>query len=68
MVRARKYRQSRLPAWDTFKIPQGCAGLDKGGECIDALGAMGFWLPGNRHRDAAHSRANDKPRLFRLVD
>ncbi len=50
----------------TFKNPLGlAAGLDKNGECIDALGATG-WLDRNRDGDAASAAGNDKPRLFRL--
>ncbi|MBK4716302.1 MULTISPECIES: quinone-dependent dihydroorotate dehydrogenase [Tenebrionibacter/Tenebrionicola group] len=53
----------------TFKNPLGlAAGLDKNGECIDALGAMGF---GSIEIGTVTPRAqpgNDKPRLFRLVE
>ncbi|EHF5423436.1 quinone-dependent dihydroorotate dehydrogenase [Salmonella enterica subsp. enterica serovar Typhi] len=53
----------------TFKNPLGlAAGLDKDGECIDALGAMGF---GSLEIGTVTPRpqpGNDKPRLFRLVD
>jgi len=53
----------------TFKNPLGlAAGLDKNGECIDALGAMGF---GSIEVGTVTPRAqdgNDKPRLFRLVE
>jgi Dihydroorotate dehydrogenase len=53
----------------TFKNPLGlAAGLDKNGECIDALGAMGFGSNRNRYRHAAPTAGNDKPRIFRLVD
>ncbi|MDJ1654215.1 quinone-dependent dihydroorotate dehydrogenase [Raoultella sp. Ech2A] len=52
----------------TFKNPLGlAAGLDKNGECIDALGAMGF---GSIEIGTVTPRAqsgNDKPRIFRLV-
>ena len=52
----------------TFKNPLGlAAGLDKNGECIDALGKMGF---GSIEIGTVTPRAqpgNDKPRLFRLV-
>lgn len=52
----------------TFKNPLGlAAGLDKDGECIDALGAMGFGSIETVPSRHVHSR-NDKPRLFRLVD
>ena len=37
----------------TFKNPLGlAAGLDKDGECIDALGAMGIWIDRDRYRHA----------------
>jgi len=53
----------------TFKNPLGlAAGLDKNGECIDALGAMGF---GSIEIGTVTPRAqsgNDKPRIFRLVE
>lgn len=49
----------------TFKNPLGlAAGLDKDGECIDALGAMGF---GSLEIGTVTPRpqpGNDKPRLF----
>ncbi|ALB62297.1 Dihydroorotate dehydrogenase [Cronobacter condimenti 1330] len=52
----------------TFKNPLGlAAGLDKNGECIDALGALGF---GSLEIGTVTPRpqpGNDKPRLFRLV-
>lgn len=52
----------------TFKNPLGlAAGLDKDGECIDTLGAMGF---GSLEIGTVTPRpqpGNDKPRLFRLV-
>ncbi|VEA36564.1 dihydroorotate dehydrogenase [Salmonella enterica subsp. enterica] len=67
---ARKYRQSRLPAWDLpLKIHWGWLPVwIKTGECIDALGAMGF---GSLEIGTVTPRpqpGNDKPRLFRLVD
>ena len=38
----------------TFKNPLGlAAGLDKDGECIDALRRDGVWLHRDRHRHAA---------------
>ncbi len=52
----------------TFKNPLGlAAGLDKNGECIDALGAMGF---GSLEIGTVTPRpqpGNPQPRLFRLV-
>lgn len=53
----------------TFKNPLGlAAGLDKDGECIDALGAMGFGSIGIGTVTPRPQPGNDKPRLFRLVD
>lgn len=53
----------------TFKNPLGlAAGLDKDGECIDALGAMGFGSIEIGTVTPRPQRGNDKPRLFRLVD
>ncbi|WJV52071.1 quinone-dependent dihydroorotate dehydrogenase [Pectobacteriaceae bacterium CE90] len=53
----------------SFKNPLGlAAGLDKDGECIDALGAMGF---GHIEVGTVTPRpqpGNDKPRLFRVVE
>ncbi|MDF9334411.1 hypothetical protein OH690_10430 [Escherichia coli] len=44
------------------------AGLDKDGERIDALGAMGFDRSRSVPSRHVHSQVIDKPRLFRLVD
>ncbi|RYH99912.1 quinone-dependent dihydroorotate dehydrogenase, partial [Escherichia coli] len=44
------------------------AGLDKDGECIDALGAMGFGSIEIGTVTPRPQPGNDKPRLFRLVD
>jgi dihydroorotate dehydrogenase len=53
----------------TFKNPLGlAAGLDKNGECIDALGAMGFGAIEIGTVTPRPQPGNDKPRLFRLVD
>ncbi|HBA3027277.1 TPA: quinone-dependent dihydroorotate dehydrogenase [Escherichia coli] len=53
----------------TFKNPLGlAAGLDKDGECIDALGAMGFGSIEIGTVTPHPQPGNDKPRLFRLVD
>lgn len=53
----------------TFKNPLGlAAGLDKDGECIDALGAMGFGSIEIGTVTPRPQPGNDKPRLFRLVD
>ncbi|MGS3508944.1 quinone-dependent dihydroorotate dehydrogenase [Escherichia coli] len=53
----------------TFKNPLGLAtGLDKDGECIDALGAMGFGSIEIGTVTPRPQPGNDKPRLFRLVD
>ncbi|MGL9719682.1 quinone-dependent dihydroorotate dehydrogenase [Symbiopectobacterium sp.] len=53
----------------SFKNPLGlAAGLDKDGDCIDALGAMGF---GHIEVGTVTPRpqpGNDKPRLFRVVE
>ncbi|EIT0504567.1 quinone-dependent dihydroorotate dehydrogenase [Escherichia coli] len=52
----------------TFKNPLGlAAGLDKDGECIDALGAMGFGSIEIGTVTPRPQPGNDKPRLFRLV-
>ncbi|MTD40506.1 quinone-dependent dihydroorotate dehydrogenase [Erwinia sp. CPCC 100877] len=52
----------------TFKNPLGlAAGLDKNGECIDALGAMGFGSIEIGTVTPRPQPGNDKPRLFRLV-
>lgn len=51
-----------------FKNPLGlAAGLDKNGECIDALGAMGFGAIEIGTVTPRAQAGNDKPRLFRLV-
>ncbi|EJK1440581.1 quinone-dependent dihydroorotate dehydrogenase [Escherichia coli] len=53
----------------TFKNPLGlAAGLDKDGECIDALGVMGFGSIEIGTVTPRPQPGNDKPRLFRLVD
>ncbi|MGX8941236.1 quinone-dependent dihydroorotate dehydrogenase [Symbiopectobacterium sp. Eva_TO] len=53
----------------SFKNPLGlAAGLDKDGDCIDALGTMGF---GHIEVGTVTPRpqpGNDKPRLFRVVE
>lgn len=53
----------------TFKTPLGlAAGLDKNGECIDALGAMGFGSIEIGTVTPRPQPGNDKPRIFRLVE
>lgn len=53
----------------SFKNPLGlAAGLDKDGECIDALGAMGFGFIEVGTVTPRAQSGNDKPRLFRLVE
>lgn len=53
----------------TFANPLGlAAGLDKNGECIDALGAMGFGFVEIGTVTPRPQPGNDKPRLFRLVE
>lgn len=53
----------------TFKNPLGlAAGLDKNGECIDALGAMGFGSIEVGTVTPRPQAGNDKPRLFRLIE
>ncbi|MEX5412655.1 quinone-dependent dihydroorotate dehydrogenase [Atlantibacter hermannii] len=53
----------------TFKNPLGlAAGLDKNGECIDALGAMGFGSIEIGTVTPRQQPGNDKPRIFRLVE
>lgn len=53
----------------TFKNPLGlAAGLDKDGECIDALGAMGFGFVEVGTVTPRAQAGNDKPRLFRIVE
>ncbi|MFS2224941.1 quinone-dependent dihydroorotate dehydrogenase [Pantoea sp. B65] len=52
----------------TFKNALGlAAGLDKDGECIDALGAMGFGFVEVGTVTPRPQAGNDKPRLFRIV-
>lgn len=52
----------------TFNNPLGlAAGLDKNGECIDILGAMGFGAIEVGTVTPRPQPGNDKPRLFRLV-
>ena len=67
--------RQRLPAKPvscmglTFKNPLGlAAGLDKNGECIDALGALGFGSIEIGTVTPRPQPGNDKPRIFRLVD
>lgn len=51
-----------------FKNPLGlAAGLDKDGDCIDALGAMGFGFIEVGTVTPRAQPGNEKPRLFRLV-
>jgi len=53
----------------TFKNPLGlAAGLDKNGECIDALAAMGFGAIEIGTVTPRPQPGNDKPRIFRLVE
>lgn len=53
----------------SFKNPLGlAAGLDKDGECIDALGAMGFGSIEVGTVTPRPQMGNDKPRLFRIVE
>ncbi|MEH2920239.1 quinone-dependent dihydroorotate dehydrogenase [Samsonia erythrinae] len=53
----------------SFKNPLGlAAGLDKDGECIDALGAMGFGFIEVGTVTPRPQSGNDKPRLFRVVE
>ncbi|EKK3997415.1 quinone-dependent dihydroorotate dehydrogenase [Cronobacter sakazakii] len=53
----------------TFKNPLGlAAGLDKNGECIDALGSLGFGSVEIGTVTPRPQPGNDKPRLFRLVE
>ncbi|WP_312972720.1 quinone-dependent dihydroorotate dehydrogenase [Atlantibacter sp.] len=53
----------------TFKNPLGlAAGLDKNGECIDALGAMGFGSIEIGTVTPRPQPGNEKPRIFRLVE
>ncbi|VTP61484.1 Dihydroorotate dehydrogenase (quinone) [Serratia rubidaea] len=53
----------------SFKNPLGlAAGLDKNGECIDALGAMGFGFIEIGTVTPRPQPGNDKPRLFRIVE
>lgn len=53
----------------SFKNPLGlAAGLDKNGECIDALGAMGFGFIEVGTVTPRAQAGNDKPRLFRIVE
>lgn len=51
-----------------FKNPLGlAAGLDKDGDCIDALGAMGFGFIEVGTVTPKPQPGNEKPRLFRVV-
>ncbi|KAA9001145.1 quinone-dependent dihydroorotate dehydrogenase [Affinibrenneria salicis] len=53
----------------SFKNPLGlAAGLDKNGDCIDALGAMGFGFIEVGTVTPLAQPGNDKPRLFRIVE
>jgi dihydroorotate dehydrogenase len=53
----------------SFKNPLGlAAGLDKDGDCIDALGAMGFGFIEVGTVTPRAQPGNDKPRLFRIVE
>ncbi|MFP1721724.1 quinone-dependent dihydroorotate dehydrogenase [Lonsdalea quercina] len=53
----------------SFKNPLGlAAGLDKDGECVDALGAMGFGFIEVGTVTPRPQPGNDKPRLFRLIE
>lgn len=53
----------------SFKNPLGlAAGLDKDGDCIDALGAMGFGFIEVGTVTPRPQPGNDKPRLFRVVE
>lgn len=53
----------------SFKNPLGlAAGLDKDGECIDALGAMGFGFIEVGTVTPKPQDGNDKPRIFRIVE
>lgn len=52
----------------TFKNPLGlAAGLDKNGECIDALGALGFGSVEIGTVTPRPQPGNDKPRMFRVL-
>jgi len=53
----------------TFKNPLGlAAGLDKNGECIDVLGALGFGFIEIGTVTPRPQQGNDKPRIFRLPE
>lgn len=53
----------------SFNNPVGlAAGLDKNGECIDALGAMGFGFIEVGTVTPKAQPGNDKPRLFRILE
>ncbi|ANI28761.1 dihydroorotate dehydrogenase [Yersinia entomophaga] len=53
----------------SFKNPVGlAAGLDKNGDCIDALGAMGFGFIEVGTVTPLPQPGNDKPRLFRVLE
>jgi len=53
----------------TFKNPLGlAAGLDKNGECIDALGALGFGFIEVGTVTPRPQAGNDKPRMFRVLE
>ncbi len=53
----------------SFKNPLGlAAGLDKNGECIDALGTLGFGFIEVGTVTPRPQQGNDKPRLFRIPE
>lgn len=53
----------------SFKNPVGlAAGFDKDGDCIDALGMMGFGFIEVGTVTPKAQEGNEKPRLFRLVE
>ncbi|MDR3432318.1 MAG: quinone-dependent dihydroorotate dehydrogenase [Rouxiella aceris] len=53
----------------TFKNPLGlAAGLDKNGDCISALGALGFGFVEVGTVTPRAQDGNPKPRIFRVVD
>lgn len=53
----------------SFTNPVGCAaGLDKNGECIDALAAMGFGFVEIGTTTPRPQPGNPKPRMFRLPE
>lgn len=53
----------------SFKNPLGlAAGLDKNGDCIDVLGAMGFGFIEVGTVTPLPQQGNQKPRLFRVIE